>query len=90
MNKSKKSMSYVEFVVLMAMMSALTAMSIDTMLPALSEIGLDLGVQRANDIQLVISLLFLGMAAGQMFYGPMSDSIGRKTTIYIGFTTCAS
>jgi len=67
------------------MMTALTALSIDAMLPALSEIGLELGVTRANDSQLVISLLFLGIAAGQMFYGPLSDSIGRKPTIYIGF-----
>ena len=85
MHKPKKAIGFVEFVALMAMMTALTAMSIDAMLPALSEIGLDLGVQRANDNQLVISLLFLGMAVGQMFYGPLSDSIGRKPTIYIGF-----
>jgi DHA1 family bicyclomycin/chloramphenicol resistance-like MFS transporter len=85
MGKSKSKMSFVEFVALMAMMTALTAMSIDAMLPALAEIGLDLGVQRVNDNQLVISLLFLGMAVGQMFYGPLSDSIGRKPTIFIGF-----
>jgi len=85
MYKPKKAIGFVEFVALMAMMTALTALSIDAMLPALSEIGLDLGVQRANDNQLVISLLFLGMAVGQMFYGPLSDSIGRKPTIYIGF-----
>ncbi len=59
-------------------------MSTDTILPALSKIGADLGVTRANDSQLVISLLFLGIAVGQMFYGPLSDSIGRKPTIYMG------
>jgi DHA1 family bicyclomycin/chloramphenicol resistance-like MFS transporter len=85
MRRPKKAISFVEFVALMAMMTALPAMSIDAMLPALLEIGLDLGVERANDGQLVISLLFLGMAVGQMFYGPLSDSIGRKPTIYIGF-----
>jgi DHA1 family bicyclomycin/chloramphenicol resistance-like MFS transporter len=85
MNRSKKSIGFVEFVALMAMTTALTAMSIDAVLPALPAIGLDLGVQRANDNQLVISLLFLGMAVGQMFYGPVSDSIGRKPTMYIGF-----
>jgi DHA1 family bicyclomycin/chloramphenicol resistance-like MFS transporter len=85
MHKPKKTIGFVEFVALMAMMTALPAMSIDAMLPALLEIGLDLGVKRANDSQLVISLLFLGMAVGQMFYGPLSDSIGRKPTIYIGF-----
>ncbi len=85
MHKPKKSIGFAEFVALMAMMTALTAMSIDAILPALPEIGMDLGVQRVNDNQLMISLLFLGMAVGQMFYGPLSDSIGRKPTIYIGF-----
>jgi len=85
MNNSMKSIGLGEFVMLMAMMTSLTAMSIDTVLPALSEIGLDLGVKRPNDTQLVISLLFMGMSVGQMFLGPLSDSIGRKPAVYIGF-----
>lgn len=85
MPNPKKAIGFVEFVALMAMMTALTALSIDAVLPALSEIGRDLGVQRANDSQLVISLLFLGMAVGQMFYGPVSDSLGRKPAIFAGF-----
>lgn len=85
MHKPIKSIGLSEFVVLMAMMISLTAMSIDTVLPALSEIGFDLGVKRPNDTQLVISLLFMGMSVGQMFLGPLSDSIGRKPTVYIGF-----
>ena len=85
MHKLKKPIGFAEFVALMAMMTALTAMSIDAVLPALSQIGAELGVQRANDNQLVISLLFLGMATGQLLYGPLSDSIGRKPAIYIGF-----
>ena len=75
-----------EFVALAAMMTSLVALSIDALLPALPEIGQALGVQRENDNQLVIALLFLGMAVGQMIYGPLSDSIGRKPAIYIGFS----
>ena len=85
MNKSKNSIGLVEFVALMAMMTSLTAMSIDSMLPALSEISFDLGVKRSNDSQLVISSLFMGMVVGQMFLGPLSDALGRKPTVYIGF-----
>ena len=85
MNKSKNSIGLVEFVALMAMMTSLTAMSIDSMLPALSEISLDLGVKRSNDSQHVISSLFMGMVVGQMFLGPLSDALGRKPTVYIGF-----
>ncbi len=72
-----------EFVALIALMISLIALSIDAMLPALPAIGADLGVQRANDNQLVISVLFLGMAVGQIFYGPVSDTTGRKPPIYV-------
>jgi len=76
---------FIEFVFLMALMSALVALSVDTMLPALSSIGQDLGSATPNDNQLVISLLFFGMAIAQLVYGPLSDSIGRKPTAYLGF-----
>lgn len=79
------SLGFGEFVALAAMMTSLVALSIDAMLPALPEIGQELGVLRANDNQLIISMLFLGMAVGQMVYGPLSDSTGRKPAIYGGF-----
>ena len=74
-----------EFVTLMALMISLVALSIDAMLPALGQIATDLGVRNANDRQLVISVLFLGLAFGQLIYGPVSDSVGRKPPIYVGF-----
>lgn len=77
-------LSFVEFVALMASMIALAALSTDAMLPALAEIGTELRVRQMNDSQLILSWLFLGMATGQIFYGPVSDSIGRKPTIYFG------
>jgi len=74
-----------EFVALMAFAMSLVALSIDAMLPAFPEMARDLQVTAANDIQLVVSTLFIGLAIGQLFYGPLSDSIGRKPAIYIGF-----
>ena len=74
-----------EFVALMALMSSLIALSIDAMLPALPEIGRDLGVQDKNDVQFIVIALFLGLAFGQVLYGPLSDSVGRKPAIYVGF-----
>ncbi|NKB36033.1 MAG: Bcr/CflA family efflux MFS transporter [Gammaproteobacteria bacterium] len=73
-----------EFIALTAFLISLVALSIDTMLPALSVIGNDLGVNKANDNQLIISAIFLGMAFGQVVYGPLSDSVGRKPAIYLG------
>lgn len=81
----KAALRFGEFVALTASMIALVALSIDTMLPALTTIGQELGAKQANDSQLIISLLFLGMALGQLIYGPLSDSTGRKPAIYLGF-----
>jgi DHA1 family bicyclomycin/chloramphenicol resistance-like MFS transporter len=77
--------SYIEFVVIVSLMMSLTALSIDAMLPALPQIGGDLNVQNTNDRQLVISVLFFGLAVGQLIFGPLSDQTGRKPAIYAGF-----
>jgi MFS transporter, DHA1 family, multidrug resistance protein len=84
-NRRQSELKFGEFVALMAMMTSLAALATDAMLPALAEIGADLGVVRDNDNQLIVSLLFLGLASGQILYGPVSDSIGRKPAIYAGY-----
>ena len=76
---------FTEFVVLIALIISLVALSIDAMLPALPKIARDLRFEHANDAQLVISMLFVGMGFGQILFGPLSDSIGRKLAINIGF-----
>ena len=72
------------FIALMAVLMSLTAISIDAMLPALGQIGEDLAVQNPNDVQLIVSSLFVGLAIGILFFGPFADSFGRKKTIYLG------
>ncbi|MBU0654721.1 MAG: multidrug effflux MFS transporter [Gammaproteobacteria bacterium] len=81
---SSKLPRYGEFVALIAMLSSLTALSIDAMLPALATIGQELGVQHENEPQLIISTLFLGMVFGQFVAGPISDATGRKPLMYLG------
>ncbi|MEX0693019.1 MAG: multidrug effflux MFS transporter [Rhodospirillales bacterium] len=85
MKRELKPLPFPEFVTLLALMISMVAMAIDIMLPALGIIGQDLRVSDPNDTQLVVSSLFAGFAVGQMFAGPLSDSIGRKMTIYIGY-----
>ena len=72
---------FAEFVALMASIMGINALSIDPMLPALPSIGADLHVLVANDRQLVISVFFIGVAVGSLFYGPLSDRFGRKAVL---------
>ena len=80
-----KHAGFREFVALMALSMSLVALAIDAMLPALSDIATELGVVRENSRQLVLTVLFLGLAVGQVFYGPISDSLGRRGPIFVGF-----
>jgi len=84
-DQKKSGPSYIEFVVLVSMMMSLAALSTDMMLPSLSQIGSDLDVRNANDRQMVVSVLFMGLAVGQLFFGPLSDKTGRKPAIYSGY-----
>src|SRR3974390_1810107 len=74
----------VEFVSLMALLMALTALAVDVMLPALPQIGRALGVANGNDRQLIISVYLGGFALGQFLCGPASDRFGRRPPLLIG------
>ncbi|WP_170395960.1 multidrug effflux MFS transporter [Ruegeria arenilitoris] len=77
-------MSSGEFIALVAMMFATIAFSIDSMLPALPEIGAQLSPDDINDAQLILTSFVLGMGIGTFFVGPLSDAFGRKPVIYVG------
>ncbi|NIZ09883.1 multidrug effflux MFS transporter [Pseudooceanicola sp. HF7] len=74
----------VEFVALMAMMMATVAFSIDSMLPALGDMAEELSPDNFNNIQLVLSSFMIGMGAGTLFTGPLSDRLGRKSVMLGG------
>lgn len=74
-----------EFVALMASLMSIVALSIDALLPALPEIGTTLHITNPRDNQLLITMIFLGLGFGQLLFGPLSDSFGRKPMVYIGF-----
>lgn len=74
----------IEFIVLVALLNAMVAMSIDTMLPAIGTIASELGAADPNSRQFIITTFFAGMTIGTLVYGPWSDSLGRKPAIGIG------
>ncbi|WP_299200039.1 multidrug effflux MFS transporter [uncultured Amphritea sp.] len=76
-----------EFIALMALLMCMVALSIDAVLPALDPMAADLNVSDSNDIQLVIAIVYAGMAVGQLIYGFLADAKGRKTAIYLGIAT---
>ncbi len=74
-----------EFVALMAMCMAMAAISIDLMLPAFADMRADFGLAPdSTAVSWVLTAFFLGLAAGQLVYGPMSDRFGRKPMLYAG------
>jgi len=81
-----KEIGFIEFVTLVALLMALVSVTINMLLPAFHNITTDFQLKDKNQIQLSISLLYLGLGVSQLFYGALSDSIGRKPTIYIGLT----
>lgn len=74
----------VEFIFLVALLNAMVAMSIDTMLPAIGTISRELGAADPNSRQYIITTFFAGLTVGTLIYGPWSDSMGRKPTIVVG------
>ncbi|MDQ7071301.1 MAG: multidrug effflux MFS transporter [Rhodobacterales bacterium] len=77
-------MPKVEFIALIAMMMATVAFSIDSMLPALTDIGRELSPDDLNRAQLILTSFVIGMGLGTFFTGPLSDAFGRKPVILVG------
>ncbi|HBI10075.1 MAG TPA: Bcr/CflA family drug resistance efflux transporter [Franconibacter pulveris] len=70
-------------VLILGLLAMLMPLSIDMYLPALPVIAQEYGVD-AGRTQMTLSSYILGFAIGQLFYGPMADSIGRKPVILGG------
>ena len=81
----KPQTSQFEFVALMAFLMSVVALAIDALLPALDIIGSSISTISAAENQLLITMIFLGLGFGPLLFGPLSDSLGRKPVVFMGF-----
>ena len=72
-------------VLILGSLATVSPFSIDMYLPAFSEIASDFGTTPAR-VSLSVTSYFIGLALGQMIYGPLLDRYGRKTPLYVGLT----
>ncbi|WP_437609789.1 Bcr/CflA family multidrug efflux MFS transporter [Erwinia sp. V71] len=75
--------SSVGLVVILGLLAMLMPLSIDMYLPALPQIASEFGVS-AGSVQMTLNIYIFGFAVGQLFYGPLADSFGRKPVITFG------
>lgn len=81
MRKEKNSPT--GLVVILGLLAMLMPLSIDMYLPAMPQIAREFGVS-AGSVQMSLNLYILGFAIGQLIYGPLADSYGRKPVIALG------
>jgi len=82
---------FLEFVALVAALMSLGALGIDSMLPALPEIGRRLGVPDVGGRALVVTVFVVGFGLGQLVQGPLTDRYGRRPVLIgglIGYIVC--
>jgi len=75
--------SHVGLIFILGLLSMLMPLAIDMYLPSMPAIAQEFGVP-AGSVQMTLSIYVLGFAIGQLFYGPIADSYGRKPVIFWG------
>lgn len=77
--------SSVWFTIFLGMLLAFTPLGTDTFVPAMPAIARALGAEAAS-VQFGITTFFLGIAGGQLAWGPISDRFGRRPALLAGCT----
>lgn len=70
------------WLLLVSVMSVVGPITIDMYLPAFNLIEAEFGEQ---GIERTMASYLIGIAVGQLIYGPLSDRFGRKPPLYFGF-----
>ncbi|MEM6847819.1 MAG: multidrug effflux MFS transporter [Pseudomonadota bacterium] len=78
------ALSMREFVAMMAVLMACTALTVDIMLPSLPDIVADFGLSDPNQQQYMVTTYVAAFAAGHIFAGPLADRYGRRPIILGG------
>ncbi|AUI65842.1 MULTISPECIES: Bcr/CflA family multidrug efflux MFS transporter [Glaesserella] len=73
------------FVIIMGLLSMLPPLAIDMYLPSFLDIAKDLSVSQEK-VQTTLAIFTFGFAIGQLFWGPIADSFGRKPIILLGLS----
>lgn len=73
----------IRMAIVLGLLSVIGPVAIDMYLPALPEIGGQLGASTSS-VQISLMSFMAAFAVGQLIYGPISDMIGRKPPLYIG------
>jgi DHA1 family bicyclomycin/chloramphenicol resistance-like MFS transporter len=84
MTTGRPDIGFKEFVTLIAMVMAVNALAIDTMLPALPQIGDAVGIPTESGRQWIVTAYLLGFGGAQLFFGTLSDRFGRRPVLLAG------
>src|SRR3569833_100313 len=76
---------YFFLVLILGTLTALSPFSIDMYLPAFQDIAKALNTTTSR-VDLSLSSYFIGLAVGQLIYGPLMDRFGRKRPLYVGLS----
>lgn len=68
---------------LLGLLIALTPLGTDSWQPILPALAVDLGAS-VREAQLTVTTFFVGLALGQLVWGPLSDRFGRKPALAAG------
>ncbi|WP_128947370.1 multidrug effflux MFS transporter [Bradyrhizobium zhanjiangense] len=77
-------MGFLEFVVVIAFLMALSPLAMDMMLPALPNIRFGFQIADGNRPQMVLSVFMIGLGVAQFIMGPLSDRFGRRPVLLGG------
>lgn len=72
----------------LALLAAVAPLAIDMYLPAFPEMAVEFGTS-ASAVQLTLTTFLVGLALGQLVFGPLSDRYGRRPLLLIGTAACA-